>query len=124
MRMKGVTDRQMAKMFPLTLAGNPTDWMNEQPDELKLNWKLLSKHFKERYAYTTKIQTTIQALERLRQQPNESFKHYYTRWAATEVMLKDKLGLEEMITKLLDGALPLYKRHMALDSYPNYNSVV
>ena len=39
-------------------------------------------------------------------------------------MLKDKLSLEEMITKLLDGALPLYLQYMAIESYPDYNSVV
>ena len=64
MRMKGVTDRKLAKMFPLTLTGDPADWLDEQPEELKLNWKLLSRDFKERYAYTKKIQTTIQSLEK------------------------------------------------------------
>ena len=29
MRMKGTTDRQLAKMFPLTLADDPADWLNE-----------------------------------------------------------------------------------------------
>ena len=98
--------------------------MDEKPEELKTNWKMLSRLFKERYAYTTKIHTTIQTLERLRQHPNETFKEYYTHWATVEVMLKDKLSLEEMITKLLDGALPLYQRYMAIESYPDYNSVV
>ena len=123
MRMKGLTDRQMAKMFPVTLTGDAADWMNEQSGSLKVNWKELSKVFKERYAYTTKIQTTIQTLERMRQQPGESFRDYYTRWVAKELLLKDKLSLPKMITKLLDGALPIYRKHMALDNFADYNEV-
>ena len=97
--------------------------MTEQSGSLKVNWKELSKVFKERYAYTTKIQITIQTLERMRQQPGESFRDYYTRWAAKEVLLKEKLSLPEMITKLLDGALPIFRKHMALDNFADYNEV-
>ena len=59
----------------------------------------------------------------MKQKPNESFTDYYTRWAAKELLLKDRLSVPEMIVKLLDGALPIYRRNMALDDFTTYNKV-
>ena len=54
MRMKGLSDRQLAKLFLVTLTGDAGEWMNGQPHSLRTNWKELSKLFMERYAHTTK----------------------------------------------------------------------
>ena len=57
--MKGLNDRQLAKLFSVTLTGDAGEWMNGQPRSLRTNWKELSKLFVERYAHTMKSQVTI-----------------------------------------------------------------
>ena len=83
-------------------------WYAKLEDSVKQNWEELAEAFITQYSYNTQIEVTTRDLEATRQEPNESFVAFVTRWRAKAVMMTNR-PLEKdqirMIVRNLHGKM-------------------
>ncbi|KAL7223095.1 hypothetical protein ACSBR1_024720 [Camellia fascicularis] len=114
----GLTRLQKLSLFRRTLSGVVAIWYAKLEDSVKQSWKELAEDFITQYAYNSQIEVTTWELEATRQEPNESFVAFITRWRAKIAIMtnrpleKDQTCMivrnlhEKMLQKMI--ALPLF----------------
>ncbi|GMQ11233.1 hypothetical protein CsSME_00053943 [Camellia sinensis var. sinensis] len=104
----GLTRPQKLSLFGRTLSGVAVIWYAKLEDSVKQNWEELAEAFITQYSYNTQIEVTTRDLEATRQEPNESFVAFVTKWRAKAAMMTNR-PLEKdqirMIVRNLHGKM-------------------
>ena len=62
-------------------------------------------------------------MEALQQKPNEGFTDYYLRWMQKANLVKERPAESDMISRLVAGALPAYKKEMRYKNFTTFKDV-
>lgn len=104
----GLTRAQKLSLFGRTLSGVAIIWYAKLEDSVKQSWDELAEAFITQYSYNMQIEITTGELEVTRQEPNESFVAFITRWRAKAAMMTNR-PLEKdqvrMIVRNLHGKM-------------------
>ncbi|CAL5443132.1 unnamed protein product [Camellia sinensis] len=85
-----LTRAQKLSLFGRTLSGVAAIWYAKLEDSVKQSWEELAKTFITQYSYNMQIEITTGELEATRQEPNESFVAFITRWKAKAAMMTNR----------------------------------
>lgn len=84
----GLTRAQKLSLFGRTLSGVAVIWYVKLEDLVKQSWDELAEAFITQYSYNMQIEITTGKLTR--QEPNESFVAFITRWRAKAAMMTNR----------------------------------
>ena len=71
----GLSQRQVQKMFGMSLEGAPVVWYHSLEKKVKEDWRVLKQ-----YVIDLEIDLSLRDMENVKQKPAESFKEYMDRW--------------------------------------------
>lgn len=86
----GLTRAQKLSLFGRTLSSVAVIWYAKLEDSVKQSWEELAEAFITQYSYNMQIEITTGELEATRQEPNEGFVAFITRWRAKAAMMTNR----------------------------------
>nr|KYP43469.1 Retrovirus-related Pol polyprotein from transposon 17.6 [Cajanus cajan] len=134
----------MCRVFPTSLKGAALSWYTQLPPRSVDNFDTLVRLFSTQYATSRPHHITSAALSNLRQQDDESLRHFMERFANVSIKIRNlnpEVALHSMLMALkpgpfVDNAYPLpsidrlvdgasgYAMLSFLDAYSGYNQIL
>ena len=120
MALKKVEESLFPTIFPMSLESVPLNWFYSLDPTKVSTWDEITKAFLSQYSSNTEFQVTLRELEVLKQNEDEGFTSFYTRWREKAAQMIQRPSDVDLVQKFTDNLIDPYKQHLrylGLDSF-------
>ncbi|XP_077215923.1 uncharacterized protein LOC143850576 [Tasmannia lanceolata] len=120
----GLSPEQIAKVFPMSLAGVAKKWfLHLKPQELGTLDEIANK-FVEQFSMEEGIEVTKRDLKAIKQGPQETFTSFVRRWRRKAAQMTNRPSEEDQIKIVVKNLSPQYYHFMATQYYSDFNHLI
>ncbi|XP_077223062.1 uncharacterized protein LOC143856681 [Tasmannia lanceolata] len=120
----GLSPEQIAKVFPMSLAGVAKKWfLHLKPEELGTLDEIANK-FVEQFSMEEGIEVTKRDLKAIKQGPQETFTSFVRRWRRKAAQMTNRPSEEDRIKIVVKNLSPQYYHFMATQYYSDFNHLI
>ncbi|XP_077210044.1 uncharacterized protein LOC143845548 [Tasmannia lanceolata] len=120
----GLSPEQIAKVFPMSLAGVAKKWfLHLKPEELGTLDEIANK-FVEQFSMEEGIEVTKRDLKAIKQGPQETFTSFVRRWRRKAAQMTNRPSEEDQIKIVVKNLSPQYYHFMATHYYSDFNHLI
>lgn len=120
----GLTQKQMAQIFPRTLSGAAGRWFTQIEKSTLKSWDDIANAFLKQYNYNTQIEVTRRGLEMTRQRPNETFTDFLARWKAKAAQVIDLPPKKKQVRIMINNMSRQYHNYLYFQGMTTYDSLI
>jgi Retrotransposon gag protein len=117
-------DHLLIRYFQKSLTGPALKWFTSLDLSSVISFDHLSNLFIDQYSYNLDMEPRREDLESLRQEKNEPFVIYVSRWRAMAARVKPKPTDEDSINMIIRLVLPTISRYLAIQGQPNFPALI
>lgn len=120
----GLTQKQMAQIFPRTLSGAAGRWFAQIEKSTLKSWDDIANAFVKQYNYNTQMEVTRRRLEMTRQRPNERFTDFLARWKGKAAQVIDLPPEKEQVRIMRNNMSRQYHDSLYFQGMTTYDSLI
>lgn len=124
MHPRGATDELLAQMFHESLSGSAVRWFLSLDESRTRSWEDVCTEFSNHYKYNTEVDVTHRDLETTKQEQNETFSAFITRWRLKASQMTTRPNEEDQIQMVVKNLLPVYHKHLFAHYFPNFKALI
>ena len=120
----GADKELLAQMFQNTLTRAALRWFLNLEDSQTRTWEDMCHEFYKQYKYNTEVDISRRDLETTKQDSNESFYAFITRWRTRAAQMTVKPNGEEQLNMIVKNLLPTYDKYLFARYFPSFKTLI
>ena len=120
----GADEELLAQMFQNTLIRAALRWFLNLEDSQTQTWEDMCHEFYKQYKYNTEVDISRRDLETTKQDSNESFYAFITRWRTKAAQMTVKPNGEEQLNMIVKNLLPTYDKYLFARYFPSFKTLI